>query len=257
MRYKESEKLELKSSFSEWKEIVVALSAFANKKGGKVIIGLDDDGDSAGIQIGKGTIEDFVNKIKNHTDPVLYPSVNIKTFGLGEMVEVEVSESDNKPVFAFDRAYVRVGKTNQKMSQSAVKELIKRYALSDFDKMHLEKAIRDVELDDNLIQKMNKEYFGFKLKAPIDFLEKLGLVSKNKITNAGYLCFVKSNTEIYNARIKMARFKGQSIVKFLDEKEFDGNIIQAVDQVMDFIKRHINTEFIITGKPRRDSDQNI
>jgi len=247
MSFKESEKLELKSSFSEWKEIVISLASFANKKGGKVIVGLEDSGESVGIQIGKGTIEDFVNKIKNNTDPVLYPSINVKTFGLGEIVEIEVSESDNKPVFAFERAYIRVGKTNQKMSQVCVKEMVRRYSLSDFDQTSFEKSIRHVELDDTLIKKINKEYYKFKLSGVADFVKKIGVVSKNKITNAGYLCFIKENNEMYNARVKAARFKGQSVVKFLDEKEFDGNIINTVGQVMDFIKRHINTEFVITG----------
>ena len=42
MIYKESEKVELKSSFSEWKEIIISLAAFANKKGGTVVVGIDD-----------------------------------------------------------------------------------------------------------------------------------------------------------------------------------------------------------------------
>ncbi len=252
MQRRESEKIELKSSFSEWKEGIISLCAFANKKGGKVIIGMNDDGVASGIQVGKNTIEDFANKIKNHTDPILYPSINVKTFGLGEIVEIEVSESDNKPVFAFDRAYVRVGKTNQKMSQTEVRELIKRYSLSDFDKMYLEKDFRKVEFDDKLIEKVNKEYYAFKINSSIDFLKQLGLVSKNTISNAGYLCFVKNNIEMRNVIVKAARFKGGSVAKFLDEKEFDGNIVRAVDETMDFIKRHISTEFVMTGKPKRD-----
>ena len=118
MQYKESENLELKSSFSEWKEIIITLSAFANKNGGMVVVGLDDNGISVNLQIGKRTIEDFVNKIKKCVDPILYPSINVKTFGLGEIVEIKIPKSDNKPVFAFERAYVRVGKTNQKLSQT-------------------------------------------------------------------------------------------------------------------------------------------
>jgi ATP-dependent DNA helicase RecG len=114
MDFKESEKLELKSSFSEWKEIVASLSAFANKKGGRVIIGLNDDGQPLGKEFGKGVIEDIANKIKQNTDPILYPSINVETFGPGEIVEISVKESDNKPVFAFERAYTRVGKNNAK-----------------------------------------------------------------------------------------------------------------------------------------------
>ena len=107
--YKESEKIELKASFSEWKEIIISLSAFANKNGGKIVVGVDDKSNPLNMVIGKDTIESFLNKLKTNTDPVLYPSINIKTFGLGEIVEIDVCESDNKPVFAFDRAYIRVG----------------------------------------------------------------------------------------------------------------------------------------------------
>jgi predicted HTH transcriptional regulator len=39
--YKESETLETKSSFTAWKDIIISLSAFANKKGGKVVVGVD------------------------------------------------------------------------------------------------------------------------------------------------------------------------------------------------------------------------
>src|SRR3989304_2754307 len=113
---KETEKLELKASFAEWKEIIISLVAFANRYGGKVIIGVNDEGDYNNLKVGKNTIEDFVNKVKQHTDPVLYPSINVKEFGLGEYVEIEIPESDYKPVFAFDKAYIRTGKSNIKIS---------------------------------------------------------------------------------------------------------------------------------------------
>ena len=79
--------------------------AFANRNGGKVIVGVNDDGNFTSLKVGKRTIEDLVNKVKQHTDPVLYPSINVMEFALGEYVEIEIHESDNKPVFAFDKAY--------------------------------------------------------------------------------------------------------------------------------------------------------
>ena len=42
MQRRESEILELKSSFGEWKEIIQTLCGFANKNGGTVIVGFDD-----------------------------------------------------------------------------------------------------------------------------------------------------------------------------------------------------------------------
>jgi len=153
MQYKESEILELKSSFGEWKEIILSLSSFANKRGGTVIVGLSDQGQPLHLQLGKNTIEDFVNKVKNHTDPVLYPSINVKTFGLGEIVEITIPKSDYKPVFAFDKAWVRVGRSNVKMTSNEIRELILRYTYKEFDTKKISLKNKEVKLDQQTLEK--------------------------------------------------------------------------------------------------------
>ena len=59
MDNKESEILEYKLSFGEWKEIIITLGAFANKQGGMIIVGLNDDGGYVDFHIGTGAIEDI------------------------------------------------------------------------------------------------------------------------------------------------------------------------------------------------------
>ena len=66
MQYKESEILELKSSFGEWKEIIISLSAFANKKGGTVVVGLDENANPLHMQIGNNTCR--AKKTKPHKE---------------------------------------------------------------------------------------------------------------------------------------------------------------------------------------------
>jgi ATP-dependent DNA helicase RecG len=168
----ESSTIEFNSSFGKWKEVIISLVAFANKHGGKVIIGIADDGTPLGMEIGKNTIEDIINKIKNNTDPVLYPSVNTLTYGPGEIVEIDIPESDNKPVFAFNKPYIRVGKSNQKISTAEVKKLIKKYTFTDFDRELFSGNI--VGFDEKLTQLVLKKK-----------------IIKNKLTNAQYLCFFK------------------------------------------------------------------
>ena len=251
MSYKESETLEIKSSFSEWKEIIISLVAFANKRGGKVIVGFDDNGNPTNQIIGKNTIEDLVNKIKNNTDPVLYPSIIVKTFALGEIIEIEVKEAEIKPVFAFNKAFVRVGKSNQKLSAQEVRNLIKRYTLPDFDKQHFTESIENIEWDEKLITQLNKDYFKINFHTIFDFFKLINIYNGTNITNAAYLCFVKKNTLMPNAIIKAARFKGNSMVHFIDMKDFDTNIITAAEDTLEFIKRHINMSVEIEQEPQR------
>ena len=250
--YRESETLEKKSSFAAWKEIIISLCAFANKKGGKVVVGLDDQGNPVGLKIGKTTLEEMANKVKINTDPILYPSINVKTFGPGEVVELEIPESDNKPVFAFEKAYVRVGKTNQKLSATEIRDQIKRYTLPDFDQRTLEEDFAAIDLDFTAIRRLNETSFHFGKIPERRILEKLMVLKKGKLTNAGYLCFIKENDLIPSAVIKGARFKGNTTVHFLDMKDFKGNLIAAVDEILDFIQRHISMGVDIGAKAARD-----
>lgn len=55
----ESEGIEFKESLGELKEIIETIVAFANKNGGKILIGVRDDGNVIGVKIGKGTIENI------------------------------------------------------------------------------------------------------------------------------------------------------------------------------------------------------
>jgi len=51
----EGETVEFKESLGEWKEIVATCAAFATAKGGRVYVGVANDGRVAGVQIGKCT----------------------------------------------------------------------------------------------------------------------------------------------------------------------------------------------------------
>lgn len=76
--YRESETMEKKSSFAAWREIIISLSAFANKKGGTVVVGLDDRGNPADLKIGKDTLEEMANRIRMNTDPILYQRQDLR-----------------------------------------------------------------------------------------------------------------------------------------------------------------------------------
>jgi ATP-dependent DNA helicase RecG len=236
MIFKESEHLELKSSFGEWQEIIESLVAFANHKGGTVIVGINDAGEPLHMQIGKKTIEDFVNKIKTNTDPVLYPSINVKTFGLGEIVEISIPSSDYKPVFGFDKAWIRVGKSNIKLSAFKIRELTTKYTYVEIDKQEITTPPQATELDENVQSK----------------LEQKGYTFNEKMNFAEYLCLIKQNNQFPQAIVKAARFKGDTPVIFLDNRDYNCSLIQITDQLLDFIRKNIRFQYIIKEKAERD-----
>ncbi len=234
--YQESQTIELKSSFSEWKEAIISLSAFANAQGGIVVIGVDDNGQPTGIQIGKSTIEDFLNKVRNHTDPILYPSVNVQIFGIHQIVEVEIKQSAYKPVFAFGSGHIRVGKTNQKLSVQAIRELIHQYSPAGFDGEFTNTTWQQFQHEKELSDKI--EYNSL--------IQNSTFVLDGKISNALYLVMCTENDLFWNAHLKVGLFKGTTPVHFLDNKILKGNLVQLVHEGMTFIKKHLEMAYIIT-----------
>jgi ATP-dependent DNA helicase RecG len=129
--------------------------------------------------------------------------------------------------------------------------MIKTYTPPDYDEVVFEKNRDDIELDAGLLKRLNKEKFKFKEASAWEILEQLDVVKDEQLTNAGYLCFVNTNNEIPVAVIKAARYKGDTMATFIDIKDFDGNLITAVEDVMGFIRRHINMGVVIKAESRR------
>ena len=65
----EGKNLEFKSNFNN--SVIETLVAFSNAVGGRVFIGVDDKGDIKGIDIGKESIQKWMNEIKQNTIPAI------------------------------------------------------------------------------------------------------------------------------------------------------------------------------------------
>lgn len=122
----ESETLEFKRSLSDFDSILATISAFANTRGGRILIGVDDDGKVVGVYIGKGTLEELVNKISQNTQPKIYPEIKVSKINGKQIIEIIVTERSDKPVFAKGIAYKRVGKSNVKMDRDEIINLLRK-----------------------------------------------------------------------------------------------------------------------------------
>ena len=54
------------------------------------------------------------------------------------------------------------------------------------------------------------------------------------------------------ALVDCVLFRGTTKVKILDRKQYKRNIIENIESALAFVQRHTNTEYVITGKPRRE-----
>jgi ATP-dependent DNA helicase RecG len=137
----ESETLEFKTSSSDIRGIIGTISAFANTKGGRILIGVEDSGDIKGITIGRKTIEDIANRISQSTDPKIYPVVRVEEIDSKKIIVISIKDTQNKPYLASGRAFRRVGKSTLKMSRDV------------YERMILEKQKEELRFDGQVCKK--------------------------------------------------------------------------------------------------------
>ena len=81
---------------------------------------------------------------------------------------------------------------------------------------------------------------------PLSFLQKHDLIRDGKPTNAAYLLFKKKNS--VSTTVELGRFQDSITIK--DTNRTQSDIISQVEEVLDFVKKHINLSLIITGNAR-------
>lgn len=115
----ESSSLEFKRKVASSQKIAKEISAFANTKGGYLIIGVDDDGTIYGIHSEKSTIDEIEKACTFFIEPEIKPQIEIINIYGKDVAVIFIKESEDKPhkILLYDketkkeyqRAYIRMG----------------------------------------------------------------------------------------------------------------------------------------------------
>jgi ATP-dependent DNA helicase RecG len=242
LEYKES----LPSSFAR------ELSALANTLGGKILLGVRDDGTVAGIR-DTNELRARIQDIARNCDP----PVHVVVEPVGKVLVVHVRESDARPVQCSEGFFWRQGAVTQKLSRNEIRDFFRaegsvRFDLSpsprfrylqDFDRqkyaawLALSGISGRPRTEDVLIN--------------IEAAERSG--GKLLFRNAGVLFFAKESRRFFNqAYITCLLFKGTDKVHVLDRKDFAGGIVADIEDALRFIERNTRTAYRIEGLRRED-----
>ena len=253
----EGQTVERKESLGERREIVETCAAFASAQGGRIYIGVRDNGVIVGVQTGKGTLEGLANDIAQNTVPKLVPAITTVQEAGQTVILVEVEENPTKPVSAYGRAYRRSGRTNQVLPASEIAELYFASRGVTWD----ETVRADATLDDIDAEKVRKflsrarseRQWEIDAQTPVEpALRQLNLLKNGQLTIAALLLFGKNPQRfLLQAKMRCARFKGDNEVEFLDLKVIEGDIIQQVEEAMAFVRRNTSMAAKIDGKLER------
>ncbi len=174
-------------------------------KGGKIIIGISDNKKILGNQIGRATMEDLANRIKENTDPKQFPEIKIKKIDNKKIIVIGIEESESKPIFAFGRAHKRVGRTNQRISSEEIRKMSIKTEKIYWDEQ-ICKGAKLNDIDEKKIrwylkQRKNARNISGKIKIPTNkLLRNIKALKGTKPTNAGILFFGKVSSKIFSER---------------------------------------------------------
>jgi len=198
----ENETIEFKASFT--KAVIETLVAFSNTRGGRVFVGLSDDGNVKGVSITEETVQKWVNEIKQSTEPAIFPVIDIEMINDKTVVVLSINEFPIKPVAYKDRYFIRKHNSNHKLSVDEITDL-RLYSLNySFDAYEVDTTLDQLDLAAlQLFTDKVKVSGRYNLSENIEFdLVKLGIIKSNKLTRAADLLFGLHHTNIHIGRFR-------------------------------------------------------
>ena len=230
MHFQESETVELKSVVVD--DIKKEIIAFANCEGGKLYIGVQDDGTVVGLDDPDGAALQISNMVRDAVKPDLTMFLHYETLNEDgkQIVAIDVQRGTERPYYLARKGlrpegvFVRQGYSSVPASNTAIRRMIKETDGDHFEEMR--------SLEQNLtFEAAKKEFSERNIRFGEAQMKTLGLMTHDGIyTNLGLLL---SDQCVHT--IKAAAFEGTTPNEFKDRREFSGSLFRQMNEVYDYI----------------------
>lgn len=266
MRYPESESvlLEFKREVPKNEQIIKTIIGFCNQKGGKLILGIEDDRSIVGLpedQISK-LLESLDRSIYEACYPPIIPLISTQVFGDKIVLIIAVSSGMSKPYFRKSEGiekgtYMRIGRSTVQATPAMIEELKWQSHRIDFETLPVYNAPLDA-LDHQLVQDfLDHRKNQAAAKVTQDVLRSYSLIveehSKLFPTYTGLLNFGKSpQFFLSEALIIVSHFRGIEGRDAIASIDCEGTLLHQFHQAHNFILSRLSKSFSISGIMREE-----
>ncbi len=233
--------LEFKRDLSSPEKPLRTIVAFANSAGGRLVIGVEDDGVVLGVADPVAEEERISNLIADSIRPQITPGIDLVPVAGKTVLVVDVPLSTARPHYLRTKGldsgtYVRLGSSNRLADTSLIADIERSARGIRFEDLTDSRAtLADLDLstlpliDGRVITE--------------DDLLPLGLATRSGDsllpTNAGLLAASPYPDRFMpSAWVLAGRIRGANRTDIVDRMEYHGPLPGAVEPVMDFLRKH-------------------
>lgn len=247
MLFRESETVELKESVVD--DIKKEIIAFANCNGGRVYVGVRDDGTVTGLDDPDETFLQISNMARDAIKPDVTMFLHYETLEENgkRIVAVDIQRGTERPYYIARKGlrpegvYVRQGYSSVPATDTMIRRMIKETDGDHFEEMRClnqELTFADTEKEFQL----RGVEFGLRQMRSLKLTDHEGIYSN--------LALLLSDQCVHT--IKVAVFQGTDQSVFKDRREFTGSLMRQMNEVYDFIDFRNQTRATINRLLRTD-----
>jgi len=230
MLFRESETVELKEVVVD--DIKKEIIAFANCDGGKLYIGVRDDGTVIGLDNADSVSLQISNMVRDAIKPDITMFLHYETIVENgkNVVAVDIQRGTDRPYYLAKKGmrpegvYVRQGYSSVPATDTAIRRMIKE---TDGDRFEAMRCLNQ----DLTFEATKKEFELRKTDFEPQQMRTLKLIDQDGLYSN--LALLLSDQCVHT--IKVAVFQGTDQTIFKDRREFTGSLMQQMNEVYDFI----------------------
>lgn len=253
----ESNRLEFKKELpANHKKYLKTVVAFSNSSGGKVLFGVSDDRSIVGIpdDVLFSTVDSITNSIVDSCTPPIIQNTYVETIDESNIIVVDVLPGTITPYHLTSEGkengtYIRVNGTSVTADPITYRSLELRGQRLSFDSL----ACPAIPVSEERIRTLCDRLSSYGTTVTTMKLINMGVLQESADGLIATNAFALFTTNPFpHARIQCARFSDQKGLVFADSRDMEGDLIDQVEDTMDFITRNLSMSSKIDGLRRHD-----
>lgn len=222
--------------------------AFANTRGGVILLGVRDDRTVSGEKL-TNDMKARINSVARNCSP----PIQVETKQIQDVVLIEVPQGEEKPYSCGSGYFRRIDGTTQKMTNHELRLMFQENETIPFeDKIH-KSATWNIISKEKIRNFLKEADISMRKIAPRDILTSLNIADGDGITNAGVLFFAKDPRRlIVQAQMTLIAFKGTDRIHIYDRQDVQDDLLTQFNAAVLFLMKHLNRRSEIVGVNRKD-----